>query len=181
MTGWSCSVWCAQVGGCPLGCQGTADSHWASSWPTPPDHFSQGWSPCALYYSILGVESNKRIGLLLTFVRTKCCISLCVKFLCLNCLNVIFVLSCQFLLVLIGENIFFKGKIKRGTLYFIEMCFLVMGKLNMKIKKALSDDFQPFLSQLILMSGIIPSQIQNPAFVFKVHSIDDAQELVSNN
>lgn len=52
-----------------------------------------------------------------------------------------------------------------------------MGKLNMEVKKALSDDFQPRLSQFILMSGITLSQVQNPAFVVKVHAIEDAQKL----
>lgn len=49
------------------------------------------------------------------------------------------------------------------------MFFLVMSKLNMKVKEALSDDFQPLLSHFI-------PQVQNPAFVAKVHVIDDTQE-----
>lgn len=49
------------------------------------------------------------------------------------------------------------------------MFFLVISQLNMKVKKALSDDFQPLLSQFI-------PQVQNPAFVVKVHAIDDTQE-----
>lgn len=77
-----------------------------------------------------------------------------------------------------------RKKKKRGTIDLIEMCFLVMvmmGKLNMKVKKALWDYFQPLPSQFILMSGIIPSQVQNPAFVVEVHAVHDAQELLSSN
>lgn len=51
----------------------------------------------------------------------------------------------------------------------------------MKVKKAHADDFQSLLSQLILMSGIIPFQAQNPAFVVIVRAINNAPELFSNN